>query len=126
MLLADPALAPTAQLAVAYRREEKLFLAELGAVFGEMRGEMAASASSPPLVMELFHDCLSSYRQQKNQSFTYPADRHITSRPTVAGCLLWTGPLMELGCAGCPDLPERRSSSSRTTGQGGSPQFPRK
>lgn len=64
MLAHDPRLSATARLAVAYRREDKLFLTEVGSVFAEMRKELDASADAPPLIMELFFDCIASVREQ--------------------------------------------------------------
>jgi hypothetical protein len=63
LLVGGTQLSPTARLAVSYRREDKLFLAELGDVFEQMRRELAASHASPPLITELFFDCLAAVRE---------------------------------------------------------------
>jgi len=60
-LLQSGKLSPTAQLAIAYRRDEKLFLSELYAVFREMKRELALFPSSP-LITELFYDCLATIK----------------------------------------------------------------
>lgn len=51
-------ISAAALAAITYRLEDKLFLEEIGSVFQEMRKELSCSPASPPLVTELFFDCL--------------------------------------------------------------------